>query len=168
MRCSVPVQFEVIRMGSEFQSQCERKANDINLMQWSCLNGPPLGSKSLIVCKYGKSCAQERENRWVAHILMVAVLKVDFKHFLEYVNIMLEVSDRRYSTRDHTLFNIHTLHVVDQPPPLIIGLSSVPVQSKHTARSASTTPTHTTINTQLFNVSWSAHCVHTYIHRYAT
>lgn len=39
MRCSVPLQLDVIRMGSEFLSQCEREVNDINLMQqWQIIN----------------------------------------------------------------------------------------------------------------------------------
>lgn len=60
MPCSVPPRFGVIKMGSEFQSQCEKEVDDINLVQFDCSMPPPPVSESFSVCEYGKSCAQVR------------------------------------------------------------------------------------------------------------
>lgn len=60
MPCSVPPWFGVIKMGSEFQSQCEKEVDDINLVQFDCSMPPPPVSESFSVCEYGKSCAQVR------------------------------------------------------------------------------------------------------------
>lgn len=113
------------------------------------------------------------------HILMAAVLKGDFKHFLEYVNIMLDVSEGRLQqVRSHTLSHssptfIHTFtHCMQLIKPLFDNQSFIRASSASThctiCQHITHTHTHTAINTQLFNVSWSAQCVHTFIQRYAS